>query len=244
AAAPPAVQTPILAVPASPSPRRSVALKGAVHSQKSARARIGVDATFMAPDNDLFALASGAPENRDGLRAAHTATDALREVHEPFSLNDLVADVKGRMGKAHAILRARALNDGGDVSAGIAVLAAKGDRYAVLWAGAVRVYAVNAGTLRQLTSDHVEVGVARRLIRSIGGPGPPRLETATGVLSPGDRFVLASPQIGKALTPVELADALAGDPLPDVARRLVQDALIAGANGTVTALLVDVGEVD
>lgn len=226
--------------PEPPPPRAPLAATAATATHASARRAVNADASFVAPAGDLFAVADGIGDDRASAAAALAAADSLREVNEPFALPDLVADAKGKLGKVHARLRAA----GGDAARGpqasVVVLALKGDRFAVLWAGDARCYLRHAGTLRLVTQDHVEVGLRRAVSRGVGAPGPLAIQVADGVIEDGDRFILVSNATVRATAARDLAELVASGTPAQTAHALVEDALIAGVADNVTAVVVDV----
>ena len=75
------------------------------------------------------------------------------------------------------------------------------------------------------------------LTRAIGAEGPPpELEKITGRAEPGDRFLLCSDGLFKALDSDAILPLLQGD---DPARRLIDAALAAMARDNVTALVIE-----
>ncbi|MEM8624451.1 MAG: hypothetical protein AAGG47_13120, partial [Pseudomonadota bacterium] len=91
----------------------------------------------------------------------------------------------------------------------------------------------------RLTRDHVETRLPMLLTRVVGGAQPLSPDTAIGHLEPGDRFLLCSQGLHASLADEEIAETLAQAPSPSAAAgALAQDALIAGAGHSATALVV------
>ena len=139
------------------------------------------------------------------------------------------------------------------IASTLVVLLADGPHFACLWCGDSRAYLLRDGTLTQLTRDHslvqelVDAGMlasaemerhpsANVLTRAIGAPGPaPEIDKVTGRAEPGDRFLLCSDGLFKALDSAAIA--------PLVARKapaaaLISAALSAGARDNITAVVV------
>ena len=218
--------------------RRAVTWEAGVATHAGTRNTLNTDATHVSPRGDLFALASGFGASAGARHAADLSAAALAEIGGTLSLSDLVAEVKGKLGQAHA--RVRALPPGGDApQASVVALAVQGHRSAVAWVGDARMYLREGGMLRPVTRDHVEVGLTRQLVRAIGGPSPLAVQTATGTLRDDDAVLLCSRSLVEAVGERALVGALGetGAVEPQ-ARRLVEDALIAGAPTSCTALVV------
>jgi type VI secretion system protein ImpM len=94
--------------------------------------------------------------------------------------------------------------------------------------------------MRALTRDHTQVGLRTTLSRSVGGQGPLVPEIVTGRWQPGDRFLLCSSGLLKALGERAIADSSLNMPLEEAAISLVQDALIEHAEENISAIVVEV----
>ena len=134
------------------------------------------------------------------------------------------------------------------------VFLASGPHFACLWAGDSRIYRLRGGHLTRLTRDHslvqtlVDDGTiteaeaerhphANIITRAVGADGPePELDKVTDLAEPGDRFLLCSDGLNKALDE-HLIALLAGT--DDPARRLIDAALEYGVRDNVTAIVVE-----
>ncbi|MEM9762335.1 MAG: type VI secretion system-associated protein TagF [Pseudomonadota bacterium] len=219
--------------------RAAISIEAAAASLKGARERQHAEATTVTPDHQLFAVVSGIGDRPESAIAARIVSDALTTVEAPFSMSDLVAEAKGKLGKAHTLIRTRSAGAADPAAATVAALLVQGRRYTVVWAGAVRCFLLRAGTLHMLTRDHVETRLPMLLTRVIGGADPLSPDTAIGHVEPGDRFLLCSRGLHAALADAELAETLLRAKTPAAAAQaLTQDALIAGADHSATALAV------
>ena len=216
------------------------------------------DAFVDLPDVRLWAVADGAGGHQHGEVAAQALKTAL-EAPMGLAGADLVAEVRARVAAVHEAMRHRADEEaaanGGAVTIAstLVVLLADGAHFACLWCGDSRAYMLRAGVLSPLTRDHsmvqemVDAGVidadaaeghphANVLTRAIGADGAnPELDKITGRAEPGDRFLLCSDGLFKALDAATIG-RLAGE--PDPAQALIQAALTAAARDNVTAVVV------
>jgi protein phosphatase len=164
------------------------------------------------------------------------------------------------MARAHHRVRAAAppglpdaLRPGSTLTAALVV----GDRLVVGHVGDSGCWLLRGGALIRLTEVHTHAAVlvaagavdrgspaARRLdnllTRHLGMPGELRPQLTAVRLQVGDRLLLATDGLSRALPPVALAALLAG--ADTTAGRLVGAAVAAGAKDDVTALLATVGD--
>ncbi|MEM8818093.1 MAG: type VI secretion system-associated protein TagF [Pseudomonadota bacterium] len=223
-----------------PAPTRGlIAVDAAAASLQGARARHNTDAWTITLDNQLLGVVSGLGDRPESVMAARIVAEVLSTVEAPFSMSDLVAEAKGKLGRAHTLIRTRSAGAADPAAASVAALLVQGRRYTVIWAGATRCLLLRDGTLRRLTRDHVETRLPMLLTRVVGGAQPLSPDTAIGHLEPGDRFLLCSQGLHASLADEEIAETLAQAPSPSAAAgALAQDALIAGAGHSATALVV------
>lgn len=221
--------------------------------------RAGNEDTYVnLPDLRLWAVADGA----GGLDHGEVASGALKAALEaPLDVAGaaLVAEMRTRVAAVHAALCQRAEEESASngtavtIASTIVVFLADGEYFACLWCGDSRAYLLRAGVLTQLTKDHsfvqelVDAGMlaaedaerhprANVLTRAVGvADAPPELDKITGRAQPGDRFLLCSDGLFKALDAAAIAPLIAGD---DPARALIAAALAARATDNVTALVI------
>ena len=133
-------------------------------------------------------------------------------------------------------------------------------RFALFWVGDSRCYRWRDGGIERLTRDHTEVQrlVDRGLLdpaqaenhpmsyvlaRAIGAMDPVTIDVVTGVVEPGDRFLLCSDGLTGRVGDDELAGLLQpASHLGAVVDRLVATTLARGAPDNVTAVLVAADE--
>jgi len=209
------------------------------------------------PDLGLWAIADGAGGHEAGGLAARSITDTLRAIPTGLAAADLLAEVRLRLAETHNALAAEAARRGGDaiLASTVVVLLVCEGHFACLWAGDSRAYLLRDRHLRQLTRDHSVVQelfdtgaisaaethhhpAAHVITRAVGAETL-ELDKFTDRLAPGDRFLLCSDGLFKALPEDELADMLSAD-RHDAADRLVAAALDRQADDNITAVTVTV----
>ena len=216
------------------------------------------DAFVDRPDIGLWAVADGAGGHKSGELASAMIKQALERIPAGLSGSDMVAKVRAAIADTHDALLQEAARRGPQImiASTVAVLLAHGDHYACLWAGDSRIYLLRDGELLQLTRDHslvqemVDAGVVRPedaehhpranvITRAIGADGDDlELEKLTDRIIAGDRFLLCSDGLFKALHALDVAALL--DPLePLPADALVEAAVRAHATDNVTAVAVE-----
>ena len=180
----------------------------------------------------------------------------LEAIPPGLAPSGLLNAVRARLQAAHERLQTEAMALGSPAAATtVVVLLLHGDPLACVWAGDSRAYLLRHGQLLALTSDHSVVGEMLRagklteaqaglhpnghvITRAIGaGSDGTLVDKVIGRVESGDRFLLCSDGLTKALLPIEIAAYLEGS---DPAAALVAAALAANATDNVTALVTSV----
>jgi serine/threonine-protein phosphatase Stp1 len=213
------------------------------------------DALLDRPDLGLWAVADGAGGHARGDVAARMVVEALEAIPSNLAAAEMLAEVRQRISEAHANLRAVHGGEPDDISATtVVVLIARGEHYACLWAGDSRGYLLRDGLFEQITRDHsvvqelLDAGTitpeqadghpsANVITRAVGAQNEVELEKVTSRLRPGDRVLLCSDGLCKAVPDAELARLLAGSPEVD---RLIEAALAHAGRDNVTAVSIEV----
>lgn len=213
------------------------------------------DSFVARPEAGLWMVADGAGGHEHGEVASQMLAEALAEMAGQAG-SDLIAEIRSVVSRTHQALRDRAQAEGMAVTIAstIVVFLASGPHYACLWAGDSRIYRMRDGGLSRLTRDHslvqalVDEGAiseaeaerhphANVITRAIGADGPdPELDKVTDRAEPGDRFLLCSDGLNKALSEALIARLVSTD---DPARRLIGAALEYGVRDNVTAIVVE-----
>jgi serine/threonine protein phosphatase PrpC len=140
----------------------------------------------------------------------------------------------------------------------VVVLAIREEQIAILWAGDSRAYRLRAGDLERLTADHSEEqptdsapksaddGTTARtetntaVTRAVGGAETLELDLRVEGFEPGDRYLLCSDGLTRALNDRVLAQLLTAEKNPELcARRLLFAATQADADDNVTLIVID-----
>ena len=183
------------------------------------------------PDLGLWAVADGAGGHSDGAVASRMIVEALDGVPAGLDGADLLAEVRTRVLGAHARLREQAglLGQGAVIASTVVVLLARDGHFACLWAGDSRAYLLRGGAMRQVTRDHslvqelMDSGAldpeaalshphANVITRAVGADADAlELDKVTEKLLPGDRLLLCSDGLFKALAEPDAAALLGSD---------------------------------
>jgi protein phosphatase/serine/threonine-protein phosphatase Stp1 len=213
------------------------------------------DAFVDRSDIGVWAVADGAGGHGAGDVASAAATAALADLPPGLSAAEVLAQVRLRLAAVHADLQRRASDqpDGSLLATTIVVMMIRADHFACLWAGDSRAYLLRDGALVRMTVDHslvqemVASGTlapedaeshpqANIITRAIGSQDALQLDKVAGRVEPGDRVLLCTDGLFKALSEVRIAAMLQEGCGPE---GLLQAALDAGARDNVTALVVE-----
>jgi protein phosphatase/serine/threonine-protein phosphatase Stp1 len=213
------------------------------------------DALLDRPEIGLWAVADGAGGHGAGDVASTAIVAALAAIPAGLSAAELLAQVRLRLAEVHAGLQEEAARRGpGRILAStVVVMLARGEHFAMLWAGDSRGYLLRNGLLQRVTRDHslvqelVDQGTLREedaeshpqanvITRAIGAQGELELDKVSGRIAAGDRFLLCTDGLFKTIAEGEIAAMLAqgGDP-----EAIVTDAVGRGARDNVSAVAVD-----
>ncbi len=220
---------------------------------------VNEDALVDWPVRRLWAVADGAGGHEHGEVASAALKGALESAPD-LTGADRIVDVRSRVATVHEALcrqaeaEAAAAGHAVTIASTLVVLLADGAHFACLWCGDSRAYLLRGGELTQLTRDHslvqelVDDGMlaaeeaerhprANVLTRAIGAKGPPpELDKITGRAEPGDRFLLCSDGLFKALDAVAIGHLVSQS---DPARAVIAAALVAAARDNVTAVVIE-----
>ena len=212
---------------------------------KGLRSPVLGDVTVIAPEGQAFTLLSGLGQDPGLPTALSSLRPMLEDIAHPFAMNDLIAEAKGKLGRANAMLNARAAASGQTCAASAVALLVQATRYAVIWAGNAQAMLLRNGALEALNRPHLDPRLRNIVTRALGAGPNLGLDTHVGELAVGDRFVLMSPGLVAALGPQGIGETLSAAPNPQKAVfELTQNALISGATLDASAIAVFVGARD
>ena len=215
------------------------------------------NAMLIRDDAGLWAVADGMGGHSRGDFASRTVVEHLTAARATMRPRDLLREVVDRAAEANGVLRREAAAIGAEAigSTLVAFLATAGAGV-FAWIGDSRGYLLRDGMLRQITRDHsvvqalVERGAlapeeaeshphAHVLTRAIGAADDAEFDFEQFRLARGDRVLLCSDGLTRAVPDPELERALAQAPAPEAAvRAMIEAALAAGAQDNVTAVAV------
>ncbi|MCL2714040.1 MAG: type VI secretion system-associated protein TagF [Alphaproteobacteria bacterium] len=218
----PAVAAPLLF--AASASRRGGALRGAAMALSDQRRC------------DLHVLARGSGDGVAGAQAAGVVLERLQRLAPATRIDDAIAEAKAALGNADILLRMLGQESRSTIEASVVALLAAGLQFAVLWAGDLRCYLLRDGLMRCLTRDHIEIGLQRRLARSVGGGAQFACDVVTDDLLVGDRFLLVAADVVKALGERRIAADLADSKPFDIPAAVLDEAMMSGARGDLAAI--------
>jgi type VI secretion system protein ImpM len=226
---------------AAPVPVQKFSIERSYSTHPGTRLAVNADALLVSESPCILAIADGMGDSIAAVEAAKITTNTLADIAPTDLLDSLVQEVKGKFGRAHGLLQSSYTSNGREApAASVAALTIVDDAFAVVWAGDARCYLVRDGMMRCLTRDHVEVGLRRTLSRGIGLRAQLMPETVTDNLQSGDRFLLCSYALSRALDERSIAETLIDTPIDQAAEILVQDALIANSRENLSAIVVGI----
>ncbi len=212
------------------------------------------DSVVHRPEIGLWAVADGAGGHGAGDVASQAVAAGLDAISAGLSAGELLAEVRLSLAAAHAALQDKAAGLGHDriIATTIVALLARHGHFACLWAGDSRAYLLRNGLLQRVTRDHslvqemVDQGAlteeeaeshpqANVILRAVGAAGELALDKVSGRFAPGDRLILCSDGLFKAVPEVEIAGLVAGS---QDASALVDLAVARGARDNVSAILL------
>ncbi len=213
------------------------------------------DALLERPDIGLWVVADGAGGHGAGDVASNAIVAAMGVIPPGLAAAELLAQVRLRLAAVHRELQEEAARRGpGRILAStVVVMLARGEHYAMLWAGDSRAYLLRQGTLSRVTKDHslvqelVDQGTLRQeeaeshpqanvITRAIGAQGELELDKVSGRIVEGDRFLLCTDGLFKTMAEAEIAAMLGAG--ADV-QAIVTEAVGRGARDNVSAIGVD-----
>ena len=230
-------------------PGRDLAIHWATRHHTSEASRSPPVFFVTTDDPPLSAVLAAGTADRFTPKVIDVVAKVLGDIPAHETLEQIVDEVKGKLGRVHSLLKAGSMGVDGqssrlpeDFSISLALAVQRSGRLAVMWIGDCRAYMVRDGMMRCLTRDHVTVGMRRSLSRSIGGSqGSALVDTQIEEASPGDRLLLCSQAIPKVLSERAIAELLLEGRPAAAAEAVIQDAILAGSMDTMVAIVGEVG---
>jgi serine/threonine protein phosphatase PrpC len=217
------------------------------------------DAFADCPELALWAVADGAGGHAAGEVASAMLVDAIRTIPGALAADEALSQLRLRVAAVNLALRGEAAQRGANavVASTIVALLMRAGHFVCLWVGDSRAYLLRNGVLARITTDHslvqelIAAGAiteaqaeshpqANVITRAIGAPDDSgEMDKVTGAIAAGDRFLLCSDGVTKAVPDDALAGLL-GSAKADPARALIEHAMAAGSRDNVTAIVIDV----
>jgi serine/threonine protein phosphatase PrpC len=167
------------------------------------------DSFLLAARSGVWAVADGMGGHAAGDLASRLVVEELERIAPASSAAELLASCEARMLNANSRLKKIAQERGVTIGTTVAVLLIHQEHYAGVWSGDSRIYRIRNFAIEQMSIDHTE---AQQLVsegritaaearswprrnvitRAIGVFDRPELEMTSGVLEPGDIFVICS----------------------------------------------------
>jgi serine/threonine-protein phosphatase Stp1 len=218
------------------------------------------DAFIARADLGLWAVADGAGGHAAGEVASELIAATLQTIPAALTAEEMLVQVRMRISATHAALQEYAARKGEDmvVASTVVVLIVRHGHFACLWAGDSRAYLHRNNVLQRISRDHslvqelIDAGEldeadaerhprANVITRAVGDPAEIiELDKVTGRVVDGDRFLLCSDGLSKALDDTAIARLLGAGPADEAADMLLQAALARHATDNVTAVVVEV----
>ena len=222
-------------------PQPPLVLRHSHATHVGTRLTVNADALLVSETPSLFAVADGVGDSNAAAEAGKIAVHVLAETAKQQTIEALVQEVKGKLGRAHGLLQSAYHSENREPSAAsIVVLATLRESCTLLWVGDARCYLLRDGMMRCLTRDHVEIGLRRTLSRAIGLRGHLVPEVLSGGLQTGDRLLLCSAPLPGAVPERSIAEILLSAKIEKAADILVQEGLIANCRDNLSAIVIDV----
>jgi type VI secretion system protein ImpM len=181
----------------------------------------------------LAAVADGIGDDARAAGAARAVIEALSATEDTGTMDALIREIKGKLGRAHGLLQSAA-------AASVVVCAMCEGSIALVWAGDARCYLLRDGLMRCLTRDHVDVGIRRTLANAVGLHRQFVPDMVCDEARDGDRLVLCSAPLARSVSERGIADILLSAPIDEAADILVQEGLIGNCRDNLSAVIVDI----
>ncbi|MGO6994144.1 type VI secretion system-associated protein TagF [Rhizobium leguminosarum] len=239
--APPQPETAETPRPVVVEPHHRLVIRHSHATHPGTRLSVNADALLISETPSLFAVADGVGDGNAAAEIGKIAVHMLAETGNQQSIEALVQEIKGKLGRAHGLLQSAYLSSDREPSAAsIVVLATLDESCTLLWVGDARCYLLRDGMMRCLTRDHVEIGLRRALSRAIGMRGHLIPEVRAGGLQAGDRLLLCSAPLPSVVPERSIAEVLLSAKIENAADILVQEGLIANCRENLSAIVIDV----
>ncbi len=195
--------------------------------------RINEDACLMQPAKGLWVIADGMGGHTAGDIASQMVVEGLSDLPEGDSLATKLGAIQLALHEANLMIQDYARNEKGGAMMGstVVVMVMQEEQGVVCWAGDSRLYQSRGGCLRQLTEDHslasdpkainddgsqaLPTTSANIITRAVGATPDLMLDTHWFEMKRGDRYLLTTDGIHKAVEPHEILSLMEGAGSPE-----------------------------
>ncbi len=218
------------------------------------------DSFLTRQDLGLWAVADGAGGHQSGAFASSTIISALDCLPAGLTAAELLSETRQAVSRAHDELCCEAASRGPEamIVSTVVILIIRDQHFACLWSGDSRAYLLSEDELTQITHDHslvqamVDQGQLSELeaehhpqsniiTRAVGaGDETFELDKVTGTLRAGDRFLVCSDGLSKALSKAEMKALLQVSDSVESVDGLIEAALANMATDNVTAITIEI----
>jgi protein phosphatase len=229
-------------------PQAVIEYKSAGRTDRGVVRPTNQDAFLERPDSGIWVVADGMGGHEQGELASLMVCDGLLNLQAEATLEATSLAVQYRLADINAQLHRMATRQIAPVKSGttVVVLLARGPHCEVLWAGDSRAYRLRDGKLDVLTKDHIWTGFSGTLgdesstiTRAVGGEARLELDTWRGKVRPGDRYMLCSDGISRALQEDAILRCLLAPDTRVATNALIEEAIAAGSSDNVTAVVIE-----
>ena len=219
------------------------------------------DAFLDRPEAGLWVVADGMGGHEQGDYASAAIVGRLAAFRPFADLEEYTDEVRRALGHVDVHLRARAkaLGPRAVIASTVACLIMYQNEFAAVWAGDSRIYQLRDGELRRLSADHTRlqelIGSGRatpaeaalhpdaHVVTQAIGAGRLHFGTRTGLVRPGDRFLLCSDGLTNVVADSEIAGELGSGAAPQPAAERLRDLVLErGATDNVTVVIIAADE--
>lgn len=209
------------------------------------------DAWLERPEVGLWAVADGVGGLSAGDVASQMVCDVLASLTPAATLESMIEAIRGRLDEVNTTLHRASLRPLDPVESGSTVVAMtiRDGSAAILWAGDSRAYRLRDQRLERLTVDHSEEESLHTdpgapvvaVTRAVGGAEILELDLRIDPVRPGDRYLLCSDGLTRALDDGKLSELLSAEKeLTLCAHGLLAAANHAHADDNFTVVVVEV----
>lgn len=198
------------------------------------------DALLERPEAGLWVVADGIGGYEQGELAARMVCDGLLNLQPQLTVEAMSRGIQLRLSDINSQLHRMATRQVAPIKSGTTVVAlvALGSQCEVLWAGDSRAYRLRGEELDLLTQDHVWEE-SSTITRAVGGEPHLELDTRHGEVERGDRYMLCSDGISRALPAEMIRRCLLEPTLRAATHALIEEAIGAGSSDNVTAVVIE-----